>query len=161
MPILSQSLRNRCARHLGYNRPRGVSPSLLQIFNQNCNNIWSNDDVSSTTGQSVVSLLNRCDKLFRATDPTDTIAFSQFQVILGDVNRQTRTLTIDDVTTKAREMYYIACDDLAYFLNVPNLQRPDVARRFTASLGDTFVQVTPNVPDTCISDRVYLSENFV
>lgn len=159
MPILSQVLRGRIARHLGYERPRGASPTLLQIFNENCNGILANDDITSTTGPSVVSLLTRCDKLFRATDPTDTVAFSQFQVILGDVDRQTRTLTLDDAVTKAREMYLLACDDLAYFLNVPNLQRPDNARRYTASLGDTFVKVVPNIPDTCISDRLYLSEN--
>jgi hypothetical protein len=161
MPKLSPILKNRVARHLGYSRPRGVAPTLLQIFNQNCNQLLSNDDIYATTGQSVVVLLNRCDVAFKATDFTDSSAFSQFQQVLGDVNRQTRTLTIDDVIGKARDLYYIACDDLAKFINVPNLQRTEVAERWFNRLGEGYVQVAPNVPDTCVSDRLYLSRRFI
>lgn len=161
MPKINPELKSRIARHLGYSRPKGVNPTLLQIFNQHCNQLLSNDDIYARNGQSVVVLLDRCDKTFNATDFTDESAFTQFQQILGDINRRTRTLSIDDVIVKAREMYIAACDDLARFLNVPNLQRPEVVSKMQANLGDTYVQVAPNVPDTCTSDRIWLSSNYL
>lgn len=160
MPKIPQALKQRIAAHLGYSRPRGVNPSLLQIFNQNCDQMYSNSDIYGRQGQSVTTLLNRCDQAFRASDFTDTAAFSQFQQILGDVNRQTRTLTIDDIIGKARELYILCCDDLAKFINIPNLQRPETAEKWFARLGDSYVKVAPNIPDTCISDRIWLSANY-
>ena len=161
MPQLPLQMKQRVAQHLGYSRPRGVVPSLLQIFNQNCSQILSNADIFGSTGQSVSNLLERCDDAFRLTDFSDPAAFSQFQQILGDVNRQTRTLSIEDISGYARELYLIACDDLAKFLHVPNLQRQDIANKYQARLGDTFIQVSPSIPDTCISDRLFLWENYV
>lgn len=160
MPKITPDIRNRIARHLGYSRPRGVNPTLLQIFNQHCNQILSNNDIYAQDGQSIMTLLDRCDKTFKATDFTDESAFTQFQQILGDINRRTRTLSIDDVIIKAKEMYLIACDDLARFINVPNLQRTEVVSKLQARLGDTYVQVSPNIPDTCVSDRIYLSSHY-
>jgi hypothetical protein len=161
MPQIPLHLKQRIAQHLGYSRPRGVTPPLLQIFNQNCSQILSNNDIYGTTGQTITTLLDRCDSAFRLTDFSDTAAFSQFQQILGDVNRQTRTLSIEDISGYARELYLIACDDLARFIHVPNLQRPENASKYQARLGDTFLQVSPEIPDTCISDRLYLWENYV
>lgn len=161
MPTIPLHLKQRIAQHLGYSRPRGVNPALLQIFNQNASQIMSNDDIYGKTGQSITTLIDRCDSAFRLTDFSDTAAFSQFQQILGDVNRQTRTLSIEDIAGYARELYLIACDDLAKFIHVPNLQRTEVASRYQARLGDTFIQVSPSIPDTCISDRLYLWENYV
>lgn len=148
-------------QHLGYSRPRGVSPPLLQIFNQNCKQVLSNADIFGTTGQSLTILVERCDSAFRATDFTDEAAFSQFQTTLGDVNRQVRTLTIRDIQAYAEELYLVACDKLAMFLHVPNLQRPDNASKYGARLGDTYMQVSPEIPDTCVSDRIFLSENYI
>lgn len=157
MPVIPQSIRERIAQHLGYSRPRGVNPTLLQIFNQNCNSILSNSDIYGTTGQSVVNLLERCDDAFLATNYRSEQAFTQFQQVLGDVNRRTRTLTLREFINEAKELYLMACDDLAVFINVPNLQRPEVVKEHFHRLGDTFVQVSPNIPDTCITDRVILS----
>jgi hypothetical protein len=121
----------------------------------------SNDDIFGTTGQSLTILVNRCDEAFRLTNFSDTAAFSQFQTILGDVNRQTKTLSIKDITAYAEELYLVSCDKLAAFLHVPNLQRPDNAFKYGARLGDTYMQVSPEIPDTCVSDRIYLYENYV
>lgn len=161
MPQIPLTMKQRIAQHLGYSRPRGVVPALLQIFNQNCSQILSNADIYGKTGQSISNLLARCDSAFRLTDFSDTSAFSQFQQILGDVNRQTRTLSIEDISGYARELYLIACDDLARFIHVPNLQRAEVASKYQARLGDTFIQVSPSIPDTCVSDRLYLRDNFI
>jgi hypothetical protein len=161
MPSIPQYLRQRVSQHLGYSRPRAISPSLLQIFNQNCNEIQSNDDIFGTTGLTITTLLAKCDKAFLATDFTDDSAFSQFQQVLGDVNRRTRTLTLDDIISKLRENYLLCCDDLARFINVPNLQRPEVAQKHFSRQGDSYVLVKPNIPDTCISDRIYLADNFL
>ncbi len=161
MPKIPQLLKQRVAQHLGYSRPRGVQPTLLRIFNRSCDSMLSNADIFGRTGQSVIILVERCDQAFLATDFTDESAFSQFQQILGDVNRRTRTVTLEDMVSKARELYLIECDNLAKFINVPNLQRKEVAAQWHGSLGDTYMEVAPNVPDTCVSDRLYLSEEFV
>jgi hypothetical protein len=161
MPSIPQHLRQRIAQHLGYSRPRAVSPRLLQIFNQNCNQMQSNLDIFGSSGVSISTLLQKCDDSFKATNFTDNAAFSQFQQVLGDVNRRTRTLTLDDVLSKLRENYLLCCDDLGKFINVPNLQRNEVAQKYTSNIGDSYVLVNPNIPDTCISDRIYLEANYL
>jgi hypothetical protein len=121
----------------------------------------SNDDIFGATGQSLTILVNRCDEAFNLTNFSDPAAFSQFQTILGDVNRQTKTLSIKDISAYAEELYLVACDKLAMFLHVPNLQRADNAFKYGARLGDTYMQVSPEIPDTCVSDRIYLYENYI
>lgn len=161
MPELDPDLKARVKQHLGYNRPRGISPALLQIFNQNCKQFQSNSDIYGTTGQSVLTLVERCDFAFRCTDAQDTAAFSQFQTILGDINRQTRTLSIKDIIGMAQEYYLVETDKLAMYMGgIPNLMRPEVAQKYYAA-SDSYVQVSPEIPDTCVSDRLYLSLNYV
>lgn len=161
MPKIPQQLKQRVAQHLGYSRPRAISPALLQIFNQNCDSLQSNLDIFGNTGLSVTTLIRKCDLAFDATDFTSESAFSQFQQLLGDLNRRTRTLTLEDITNKLRQNYLLCCDDLAKFINVPNLQRPEVAQMHYSRLGDSYVLVTPNIPDTCVSDRLMLFTNYL
>jgi hypothetical protein len=159
MPIVPTDIKARIASHLGYDRPRGINPATLQMFETHLNSIINNHSLWGKTGPTIINLLNRCDKLFRMTDPTDSLVFSQFQQILGDVNRQTRTATIDDVLKKNREVYYKACDDLAFQLNVPNLRRPGDAAYLFANLGNTYVLAPPGAADTCVSDRMWMAAN--
>lgn len=160
MPTLPTNIKNRIASHLGYDRPRAINPATLQLFNTHLNSLINNHSIWSKTGPTIINLLQRCDKLFRMTDPTDTLVFSQFQQIVGDINRQTRSVTIDDVLKKNREAYLKACDDLAFQLNVPNLRRPDAAAYMFTNLGNEYVLAPLGAADTCVSDRLYMSSNY-
>lgn len=160
MPIIPSNLKDKIALHLGYDRPRAVNPVTLQQFHAHVNSIVNNNSIWGKQGPTITNLIERCDKLFRMTDPTDSLVFSQFQQILGDVNRQTRTATIDDVLKKNREVYYRACDDLAFGLNIPNLRRPDAAAYLFTNLGSSYVLAPPGAADTCVSDRIWLSFNY-
>lgn len=157
MPVVATNLRGRIKRHLGYNRPRAVNPATLATLDTHLNSILENDDIYARDGPSIINLLDRCDNLWDLTDPTSSKVFSQFQQIIGDVNRQTRTVTIQDVLKLNREAYYIATDDLAYFVNVPNLQRPTNSQYLFTNLGSSYVLAPPGAADTCISDRLWLS----
>ena len=159
MPQVPSALRTRIRRHLGYNRPRAVNPAAFQLFETHLDEILTNDDIYATQGPSITTLLDRCDRLWRQTDPTDSSVYSQLQQIVGDINRQTQTATIEDALNKNREAYYKATDDLAFFINVPNLQRPQNAQYMFVNLGSDFVIAPPGSADTCISDRWYLSLN--
>lgn len=160
MPVLPTNIRDRIASHLGYDRPRAVNPATMQTFDTHVQSFLNNNSINGSLGPTVINLLNRCDRLFRMTDPTDTLVYSQFQQIIGDVNRQTRSLTIDDALKKNREVYYQACDDLAFQLNVPNLRRPGAAAYMFTNLGSEYVLAPSGAADTCISDRIYLSLNY-
>ena len=161
MPVVNDDLKDRVKRHLGYNRPRAVNPATASVFETNLNSIINNGDIYSTKGPSLINYLNRCDKLWRMTDPTDSLVFSQFQQLIGDINRQTRSVTIEDVLTKNREAYYKATDDLANFLNVQNLARLATAvYLFDTVGGGEFIFAPPGAADTCISDRLYLATNY-
>lgn len=159
MPSVPQQMRLRIKRHLGYNRPRAVNPAALQLLETHLDQMLSNDDIYGTVGPSLTTLLDRCDKLWRMTDPTDSLVYSQLQQIIGDVNRQTQTATIDDALKKNREAYYKATDDLGFFVNAPNLQRPEKAKFMFVNLGNDFVIAPPGAADTCISDRIFLNLN--
>lgn len=159
MPVVPATLKNRIKRHLGYNRPRAVNPATLQTLDVHLNSILENDDIYAQSGPSITTLLDRCDQLWDLTDPTSNKVFSQFQQIIGDVNRQTRTVTIDDVLKKNREAYYKATDDLAFFVNVPNLQRPTNSQYMFVNLGSSYVLAPPGAADTCTSDRLWLASN--
>lgn len=160
MVAVPVDIKVRIASHLGYDRPRAVNPATLQQFDTHLNSLINNNSLWGRKGPTIDNLLNRCDKLFRMTDPTDDLVFSQFQQILGDVNRQTRTATINDAISKNREVYYKACDDLAFQLNVPNLRRPGNAAYLFANLGSTYVITPTGAADTCVSDRLFLSINY-
>lgn len=159
MPIVPVNLKNRVKRHLGYNRPRAVNPATLATLDTHLNSILENDDIYSLDGPSVVNLTNRCDSLWDLTDPTSPKVFTQFQQIVGDLNRQTRMVTIDSVLKQNREAYYKSTDDLAFFLNVPNLQRPNNSQYLFTNLGSSYVLAPPGAADTCVSDRLWLSVN--
>lgn len=160
MPIVATTLKNRIKRHLGYNRPRAVNPATLATLDTHLNSILENDDIYARGGPSIINLLDRCDNLWDLTDPTSSKVFSQFQQIIGDVNRQTRTVTIQDVLKLNREAYYKATDDLAYFVNVFNLQRPTNSQYLFTNLGSSYVLAPPGAADTCISDRLWLSTHY-
>ncbi len=160
MPQVPETIRNRVRRHLGYNSPRGVNPATKARLQESFESMESNDDIYGRPGPSVITYLERCERLWRLTDPTDSATFSQFQQIIGDVNRQTRTLTIQDALKDNKEAYYLATDDLAHFLNVPNLQRPNMSAYVFAKYGHDYVLTPPGAADTCISDRIYLSRNY-
>jgi len=162
MVELPIDLRLRVAQHLGYSAPR-QNAALAQIFDQNCKQFGSINDVLGTKGNTVFTLVERCDFAFRMCNPSDTAAFSQLQVILGDVNRNTRTLSIKDLTDQAYEYYMWCCDQLAMFmgLGVYNLQRPSTKNKLAGTIGDSYMLIAPEVPDTCVSDRLYLSRNFL
>jgi hypothetical protein len=157
MPSVPTTLKNRVKRHLGYNRPRAVNPGTIATLDTHLDSVLENDDIYSLNGPSVINLLNRCDNLWDLTDPTSSKVFSQFQQIIGDVNRQTRTVTIDNVLKQNREAYYKATDDLAFFFNVPNLQRPTNSQYLFTNLGSSYVLAPSGAADTCVSDRIYLS----
>jgi hypothetical protein len=157
MPVVPTNIKNRVKRHLGYNRPRAVNPATLATLDTHLNSILENDDIYSRNGPSVINLVDRCDELWDLTDPTSSKVFTQFQQIIGDLNRQTRTVTIDNVLKQNREAYYKSTDDLAFFLNVPNLQRPQNSQYLFVNLGSSYVLAPPGAADTCISDRLILS----
>lgn len=157
MPSVPISLKNRIKRHLGYNRPRAVNPSTIATLDTHLNSILENDDIYSRDGPSVINLLERCDELWDLTNPLSSKVFSQFQQIIGDVNRQTRTVTINDVLKSNREAYYLATDDLSYFVNVPNLQRPRNSQYLFTNLGSSYVLAPSGAADSCVSDRLLLS----
>jgi hypothetical protein len=159
MPSVPTNLKNRIKRHLGYNRPRAVNPSTLATLDTHLNSILENDDIYSRNGPSIINLLDRCDELWDLTNPLSSKVFSQFQQIIGDVNRQTRTVTINDVLKSNREAYYLATDDLSYFVNVPNLQRPKNSQYLFTNLGSSYVLAPSGAADSCVSDRIYLSSN--
>lgn len=160
MPQVPESLRNRVRRHLGYSAPRGVNPATKARLQESFESMEANDDIYASQGPSVKALVDKCDRLWDLTDPTNSASFSQFQQIIGDVNRQTRTLTIQDAIKVVWEAYYLATDQLAHFLNVPNLQRPNMSAYVFAKYGHDYVLTPPGAADTCISDRIYLSRNY-
>lgn len=159
MPSVPTNLKNRIKRHLGYNRPRAVNPSTIATLDTHLNSILENDDIYSRDGPSIINLLERCDELWELTDPLSSKVFGQFQQIIGDVNRQTRSVSINDALKSNREAYYLATDDLAYFVNVPNLQRPRSSQYLFTNLGSSYVLAPSGAADSCVSDRIYLSLN--
>lgn len=159
MPSVPTNLKNRIKRHLGYNRPRAVNPSTIATLDTHLNSILENDDIYSRNGPSIINLLDRCDELWDLTNPLSSKVFSQFQQIIGDVNRQTRSVAINDVLKSNREAYYLATDDLSYFVNVPNLQRPTNSQYLFTNLGSSYVLAPSGAADSCVSDRIYLSLN--
>lgn len=159
MPIVPNELRDRIKRHLGYNRPRAINPATMQKFDEHLNSILTNGDIYSKTGPSIINLVERCDELWEATDPLSSKLYSQFQQIIGDVNRQTRTVTMQDALKNAKELYLNATDELAFYVNLPNLQRPINAQHQFYNLGGEYVLAPPGAADTCISDRIWLSNN--
>jgi hypothetical protein len=157
MVQLSLLDKERTREHLGYNIPRGVPAGLEMRINEAMDSIRSTHAYFGTGGISY--WLTRCDGALIASDPTDSRCYTQRQLILGDVNRSTTTISSRDIDFWW-ELYLKQTDQLAFKLNVPNLRRPDQAAFIWVKYGSDYVQGIPGPPDTCVSDRLYLSANY-
>lgn len=155
--ILSKLDQDRVRGHLGYDAPRSVPVGLEQRIVQAMENIRSSYAYTGAGG--IQYWLKRCDNALIASDPTDSRCYSQRQLILGDVNRSTTTVAAIDID-RWYEFYLKECDRLAFKLNVPNLQRPAQAAMLWVKYGSDYVQGIKGNPDTCVSDRIFLSRNF-
>lgn len=155
--ILSKLDQDRVRGHLGYDAPRSVPVGLEQRIVQAMENIRSSYAYTGAGG--IQYWLKRCDNALIASDPTDSRCYSQRQLILGDVNRSTTTVAAIDID-RWYEFYLKECDRLAFKLNVPNLQRPTQAAMLWVKYGSDYVQGIKGNPDTCVSDRIFLSRNF-
>ena len=157
MVALSPLDKERVREHLGYNVPRGVPAGLEMRLAEAMNAIRSNHAYYGNGGVSY--WLDRCDRTLSASDPSDANCYTQRQLILGDVNRSTTTVTSRDIDFWW-ELYLKQTDQLAFKLNVPNLRRPDQAAFLWVKYGSDYVQGLPGPPDTCVSDRVYFAINY-
>lgn len=157
MVQLSTTDNERVREHLGYNVPRGVPAGLEQRFQEAVSSIRSNEAYFGATG--IKYWLTRCDNALLASDPTSDAAFSQKQLILGDVNRATTSLTNREIDFWW-ELYLKQTDQLAFKLNVPNLRRPESAGYLWSRWGSDYVQGLPGPPDNAIQDRVYFHFNW-
>lgn len=156
MVSLSQLDQERVREHLGYNVPRGVPAGLEMRIREAMSNIRSNYAYSGTGG--ITYWLTRCDRALVASDPSDSNCYTQRQLILGDVNRSTTTVSSRDIDFWW-ELYLKQTDQLAFKLNVPNLRRPENAQMLWVRYGSDYVKGIPGPPDTCVSDRLSLSSN--
>jgi hypothetical protein len=154
---LSKPDQDRVREHLGYTAPKSIPSSLEMFLVQAMENIRSSYAYKGLGG--ITYWLKRCDKALIASDPTDSRCFSQRQLILGDTNRSTTTIAVIDID-RWYEYYLKETDRLAFKLNIANLQRPNQAQMLWTRLGSDYVQGIKGNPDTCISDRIYLSKNY-
>jgi hypothetical protein len=157
MVQLSSLDKERVREHLGYNIPRGVPAGLEMRIAEAMNAIRSNYAYSGTGG--ITYWLNRCDNALIASDPSDSNCYTQRQLILGDVNRSTTTVSSRDIDFWW-ELYLKQTDQLAFKLNVPNLRRPEMAQMLWVRYGSDYVKGIAGPPDTCISDRIYLAQHY-
>lgn len=157
MPQLSLLDQERVREHLGYNVPRGVPAGLEMRFAEAIKNIRSNYAYAGAGG--ITYWLDRCDRTLAASDPSDSSCYTQRQQILGDVNRSTVTISSRDIDFWW-ELYLKQTDQLAFKLNVPNLRRPENAQMLWTRYGSDYVQGIKGPPDTCVSDRLYLSHIY-
>lgn len=157
MVELSANDKERVREHLGYNVPRGIPAGLEMRLGEAMDLIRSNYAYYGNGG--IQYWLDRCDGALIASDPTDTRCYTQRQLILGDVNRSTTTLSSREIDFWW-ELYLKQTDQLAFKLNVPNLRRPENAQILWVRYGEDYVQGIPGPPDTCISDRIYLNLNY-
>lgn len=157
MVALSTLDQERVREHLGYNVPRGVPAGLEQRLQEAVAEIRSNEAYHGVHG--ITYWLERCDRALIASDPTSAEAYAQRQLILGDVNRSTTTISSRDIDFWF-ELYLKQTDQLAFKLNVPNLRRPDKAAWLWVRWGSDYVAALPGAPDTCLSDRLYWHFNW-
>lgn len=145
----------RVREHIGYNVPRGVPAALESRLQDAFDNIRSNYAI-----EQLRTWLDRCDNLLAASDPMSGVAYTQKQLITGDINRATINIGNREINYWW-EMYLKQTDQLAFKLNVPNLRRPESAGFLWVRWGADYIQGLPGPPDSCVSDRIYLSMNMV
>ena len=155
MVVITYLDQERVREHIGYNVPRGIPAALESRLQDAFDNIRSNYAI-----EQLRYWLDRCDALLKASDPVNGDAYTQKQLILGDINRATTNIGNRE-TIYWWELYLKQTDQLAFKLNVPNLRRPENAGFIWVRWGSDYIQGLPGPPDSCVSDRIYLSTNMV
>lgn len=145
----------RIRNHIGFDVPRGIPASLESRLQDSFANIRSNYAI-----EQIKYWINRCDLALEASDPSSGTAYTQKQLILGDINRATTNIGNREIAYWW-ELYLKQTDQLAFKLNVPNLRRPENAGFLWVRWGADYVKGLPGPPDNSISDRIYLSQIMV
>jgi len=145
----------RVRNHIGYDVPRGIPAALETRLQDAFKLIRSNHAL-----EQIKYWLDRCDAALVASDPSSGTAYTQKQLILGDINRATTNIGNREIAYWW-ELYLKQTDQLAFKLNVPNLRRPENAGFLWVRWGSDYVQAIPGPPDTCVSDRIYLSNIWI
>lgn len=154
MPALTDRDKSRVRYHLRYCAPNSIPAGDAARLEVQMRSLP--DDY--TVGR-ILSHLNRCDKAFEDSE-TGSGAFSQKQLVVGDINRSTITSTNKDYINSWR-VYLAETDHLAYLLNVPNYADPAQGYGRFVRYGDVSVLASGiGVPDTCVGDRIYLANNY-
>jgi hypothetical protein len=149
MPALASIDKSRVRYHLRYCAPNSIPAGDAGRLELQLNSIP--DDY---TAGRIKHHLDRCDEAL------DKTAYSQQQLVLGDINRNTTTATNKDFIQIWRA-YLFETDHLAYLLNVPNYADPATGYGRFVRYGDASVLASSiGVPDTCVGDRIYLSNNY-
>ena len=144
--------KSRVRFHLGY-AADGVADGDADRLEKEMDRIRDN-----TQANYIRFILDALDDAFN-TLLTDGIYDSR-QLIQGDINRSTVVDTPGDYRIW-HEMYLKKTDLLAQQLNVANYQRPEQARYRFMRLGSTYVNSIPGIADTCLNDRMELSQSYV
>lgn len=158
MPVLTTLDKDRARSHLGYDIYAAVPAFAESRFQEAAANVFSDYAYRGNPG-GILYWLDRCDSLLLASDPASTDAFLQKQLIVGDVNRATTTVRSRDIDYWW-ELYLQATDQLAFKLNVPNFRRPENMAYMWTNFAESVVQGLPGPPDSCVSDRLWLSRNY-
>jgi hypothetical protein len=155
MPALAEIDKSRVRYHLRYCAPNSIPAGDAARLELQMRSL--SDDY---TVQRVLTHLARCDESFENSQ-TGSGTFSQRQLVVGDINRSTVTSTSKDFIAAWR-VYLAETDHLAYLLNVPNYADPAQGYGRFVRYGDVSVLASGiGVPDTCVGDRIYLSNNYV
>lgn len=154
MPALATIDKSRVRYHLKYAAPNSIPAGDLMRLEQQMASLP--DDY---TVQRVLVHLDRCDRAFEASEQ-GVGTYSQKQSIIGDIDRSTVTLTNKDYIQMWRT-YLNETDHLAYLLNVPNFADPAMGMSRYVRYSDASVfGAQIGVPDTCVGDRIYLSNSY-
>ena len=154
MPALASIDKSRVRYHLRYCAPNSIPAGDAARLEDQMKSLP--DDY---TVQRIGNHLDRCDDAFEKS-LTGSGTFSQKQLVVGDINRSTVTSGSKDFITAWR-VYLAETDHLAYLLNVPNYADPAQGYGRFVRYGDVSVLASSiGVPDTCVGDRIYLSNNY-
>lgn len=154
MPALAAIDKSRVRYHLRYCAPNSIPAGDAARLEEQMKSLA--DDY---TIQRIREHLDRCDDAFEQSR-TGSGTFSQKQLVVGDINRSTVTSTNKDFIAAWR-VYLAETDHLAYLLNVPNYADPAQGYGRFVRYGDVSVLASGiGVPDTCVGDRIYLSNNY-
>ena len=155
MPALAAIDKSRVRYHLRY-----CAPNSIPAGDAGRLEIQMNSLADDYTVQRIREHLDRCDHTFERSQ-TGEGTFSQRQLIVGDINRSTITSSNKDFIQNWRN-YLVETDHLAYLLNVPNYADPAQGYGRFVRYGDSSVLASSiGVPDTCVGDRIYLSNNYI